>query len=153
MPRGDDRLLVLCGLSWAAGLIHVGAAIGHLDEYTLYAVFFEVLAVAQLWWGVAVYRAPSAALLRAGAVMSLLVVALWIVSRTTGLPIGPEPWRPEPVGLIDAIASADEAVLAMLTGAWMLRGFPRRLAGYGQGAAVCLMLLSSLALAGGGHVH
>jgi hypothetical protein len=153
VPRCDDRLFVLCGLSWAAGLIHVAAAIGHLDEYVLYAVFFAVLAAVQFGCGIAVYRAPSRALLRAGAVMSLLVVALWIVSRTSGLPIGPEPWQPEPVGLIDAVASADEAVLALLAAAWLRSGPTRRLAGYGHGAALCLLLLSSLALTGGGHVH
>jgi Na+-transporting methylmalonyl-CoA/oxaloacetate decarboxylase gamma subunit len=146
----DDRLLVLCGLSWAAGLIHVAAAVTHLDEYALYAIFFEALAVVQFGWGVALYRSPSRRLLVFGAVLSVLVVALWVVSRTAGLPIGPEPWRPEAVGALDALASADEALLAALTAA-RLRGSGRPL---GHAAALGLILLSSLALAGGPvHAH
>jgi hypothetical protein len=143
--RIEDRLFVLCGLSWAAGLIHIAAAVAHLDEYALYAVFFEILAVAQFAWGVAVYRAPSRTLLGAGAVVSVLVVVLWIISRTAGLPVGPEPWHAEAVGPLDALASADELILALLV-ATRLRGPGRSLA---HGAAVCLILLSSLALAGG----
>jgi hypothetical protein len=146
--RFDDRVFVLCGLSWAAGLIHVVAAIGHVDEYALCAVFFEVLAMVQFWWGIAVYRAPSRRLLHAGAVMSLLVVVLWIVSRTAGLPIGPEPWHAEAVGPLDVLASADEALLALLAAA-RLRDHGRPLA---YGTALCLMLFSSLALTSG-HVH
>jgi hypothetical protein len=145
MRRVDDRLFALCGLSWAAGLIHVAAATTHLDEYALYAVFFEVLALAQFAWGVAVYRAPSRALLGAGAVVSVLVVVRWIVSRTIGLPIGPEPWHAEAVGPLDSLASADELLLALLVTV-RLRAPGRSLA---HGSAVCLILLSSLALAGG----
>jgi hypothetical protein len=150
VPRVDDRLFALCGLAWAAGLIHVAAAISHLDEYALYAVFFEVLAMAQFAWGYAVYRAPTPRLLTVGAIASVLVVALWIVSRTAGMPIGSEPWRPEAVGPLDALASADELILALLV-AMRLRGPGRSLA---HGAAVCVILLSSLALtSGAGHVH
>jgi hypothetical protein len=147
-PRFDDRLFALCGLSWAAGLIHVAAAAGHLDEYVLYAAFFEVLALVQLGWGVALYRAPSPRLLGAGAALSVLVVALWVVSRTTGLPIGPEPWHAEAIGPLDALASADEATLAVLA-VTSLRGSGRALA---FSVAACLVLLSALALTSG-HVH
>ena len=146
--RFDDRLFALCGLSWVAGLIHVAAAVAHLDEYALYSVFFELLALAQFGWGIALYRAPSIALVRAGAVMSALVVVLWIVSRTVGLPIGPEPWHPEAVGPIDALASADEALIALVV-AVRSRGLGQSLA---NGVAMCLILVSSLALTSA-HLH
>jgi hypothetical protein len=143
----DDSLFVACGLSWGAGLIHLHAASDHLEEYVLFSVFFAVLAAGQFAWGAAICRSRGRGLLGAGAVASLLVVILWAVSRTVGLPIGPEPWSPEPVTAIDAIASADEAVLALLVmlnlraGA-LLRGL-RHIAAAG---GVVLVLLSSLVL-------
>jgi hypothetical protein len=153
----DNRLFIACGLAWGAGLIHVEAAIEHIQEYVLYAVFFELLAAAQFLWGIALYRYPTRRLLSAGAVTSLMVVALWIASRTCGLPLGPSPWSPERVGVIDSAASADELVLALLVvlqlrsaGAGALvRGF-----GYlASAAGVCLILFSSLAATLVVHAH
>src|SRR3954468_11024118 len=106
--RVDDRLVIVCGLAWASGLIHVVAAVQHVDEYLLFAVFFAWLAPLQFAWGVAVYRRPSERLLALGAVGSVLIAVLWVVSRTSGLPIGETPWQPEPVGPLDVLATADE---------------------------------------------
>jgi hypothetical protein len=150
-------LLIACGLTWGAGLIHVQAAVDHWDEYWLYALFFAVLAVAQLVWGVALYRSPGRGLLVAGAVGSLMVVALWVVSRTSGLPIGPEPGSPEAIGVLDSVASADEIALALLI-ALQLRAPPNgrlaRHAGHlAQAASIFLILMSSLAVTNGGHAH
>jgi hypothetical protein len=156
--RLDNALFIACGLSWGAGLIHVQAAIQHVDEYLLYALFFALLAPAQFAWGVALYQRPGRRLLLAGALGSLAVVALWIVSRTSGLPIGPTPWRPEAIGAIDALATADEAVLAVLA-LLQLRGSGggrlTRGSGYAAAAAgTVLILFSSLALVlGGAHTH
>lgn len=153
----DDRLLIACGLALGAGLIHVVAAVQHVDEHTLFALFFVVLALAQFGWGIAVYRSPSPRLLVIGAVVSVLVVMLWVASRTVGLPIGPESWSPEPVGAIDSIASADELVLALLV-FFQLRIAPVRPAVVACrriviGAGLWLILFSSLALIAGGHAH
>ena len=152
----DERLFIACGLSWITALIHAQAAIQHVAEYALYAVFFVLLATAQGLWGVAVYRGPSRWLLSVGGAMSLGVVALWIASRTSGLPIGPHPGSPEPVGAIDSIATADEIALALLVffqlrnkNAGALARACNRLA---TATALCLILLSSLALIPG-HVH
>ncbi len=153
----DDRLFLACALAWGAGVIHVAAAVSHLDEFVLFAVFFEVLAVAQFAWGVALYRAPSRRLLLWGAIGSLVVVALWTVSRTAGLPIGPSPWRPEAIGLLDSLASADEIALAAMV-FWRIRAtsarpWERRVENVVAVVALGLLLMSSLALVAGGHVH
>jgi hypothetical protein len=100
-------------------------------------------------------RRRSRGLLPAGAALSLLVAAVRAMSRTTGLPVGPEPWRPEDVGAVDAIATADELVLALLV--WLygfsgLRGRPLRTLGVGaKTAGVVLVILSSFALLAAGH--
>lgn len=153
----DDGLFVACGLAWAAGLIHVVAAVEHIQEYALHAVFFALLAAAQFAWGAALYRWPTRRLLCAGAVVSILIVALWIVSRTTGLPIGPTPWNPEPVGALDSIATSDEILLALVAvlglrarGTGPIERGSRYLA---MGTGIFLILLSSLSLVGGQHAH
>jgi hypothetical protein len=155
--RLDDYLFIACGLAWSAAVIHVGAAVQHVQEAALYAAFFAVLAPVQFIWGIALYRRRSRTLLTAGAIASLMVVALWIVSRTSGLPVGPEPWHPEPVGFIDALATADEIALALVVlvhlrpsrGRKLARGF-RILVG---AVGLVLILVSSLALAGPFHAH
>jgi hypothetical protein len=150
-----DWLFTACGLSWGAALIHVSAAIGHLHESGLYAVFFALLAPAQLAWGFLVCRRRSRRLLLAGAALSLLVAIVWALSRTTGLPVGPQPWHPEAVGAVDLIATADELTLALLVGLYgftELRGGARRALGAGAKASgVVLVVLSSLALLAAGH--
>jgi hypothetical protein len=153
----DNGVFLACGLAWSAGLIHLAAAVDHVDEYVPFAVFFFLLAPAQLALGVALYRRPTRRLLRAGALGSMIVVAIWVVSRTSGVPIGPTPWVAEPAGLLDCLASADEAVLALLV-LYQLRSDPGPLLVRCSrplltAAGVGLILLSSLALAGGGHAH
>lgn len=152
----DSDVLLMCGLAWAAGLIHIQAAVDHLSEVPAYTVCFVILAVAQVAWGIALYRSPRRSLLIAAAIGSLCVLAVWILSRTSGLPIGPERGEPEQLGLLDSVASADEIALILFVA---LRLGPRRLRDGGTvawlvraGFAV-LILLSSMVLAGGVHAH
>ena len=42
------------------------------------------------------------------------VVAIWVVSRTTGLPFGPEPGTPEAIGVPDVTATGFELVIAAI---------------------------------------
>ncbi len=142
-------MLLIIGLSWSAGLIHVQAAITHLDEYVPHSVFFALLAAAQLAWGVAVCRRGARGFLAAGAALNLAVIVLWVFSRTTGLPFGPEAGGPEAVGGLDSLASADELALVILV-LEQLRDRPpagrnRVLDRLSQAAAVSLVLLSALA--------
>jgi hypothetical protein len=156
-PQLENSVFVACGLALGSGLIHVDAAVEHFHEYALFAVFFVVVACLQFAWAVGAYRRPTRALLRAGAYGSLLVVALWVVSRTSGLPLGPERWEPESVGGFDAIATADEIALALLVLAPAgFRGgrVGRWVAKEGAlGVGLLLILLSSLALVSGAHAH
>jgi hypothetical protein len=155
-PTIPNWLFTACGLSWGAALIHLSAAIGHLDESGLYVAFFAALAPIQLAWGFLVCRRASPRLLFAGIVLSLGVAAVWAMSRTTGLPIGPSPWHPEEVGAVDVIATLDELTLALLV--W-LYGFTsvrtplaRAVGSGGKVFGLMLVVLSSLALLTAGHV-
>jgi hypothetical protein len=152
----DDAVLIACGLALGAGAIHVVACYQHVQEYLLYSVFFGLLAVGQIGLGVALYRSTRALWLWVGATTSLAVVALWVVSRTVGLPLGPETWTPEEVGPLDIVASADELVLALLM-VLQLRPGDRPVAiacrRAAMGAGLFLFIMSALVLSGGHHSH
>jgi hypothetical protein len=154
----DDVLFLAVVLSWTAAAIHVVAAYSHAGESALHAVAFAAVAVAQLAWGVAVYRGAGPAVLASGAVLSLAVVAAWIASRTVGLPLGPEAWSPEPVGIHGLLATVDEIVLALIVAARLTvpggDGWPGGLRSLSLVVGVSLVLLSTVALTlGGGHAH
>ena len=66
------------------------------------------------WYGPrSALRRPSRSLLIWGAFGNAAFVLLWLITRITGLPVGPEPWTPESVGLIDVAASVFEVVLVV----------------------------------------
>jgi hypothetical protein len=113
-PRG--LIVSAVALAWTSAATHVLAAVEHLREYAPYAAAFAVLALLQLAWGGWALKRPNAPLLRAGALGSLAVCAVWLVSRTTGLPFGPEAGSPEPVGTLDVLATATEVALVAAIG-------------------------------------
>lgn len=105
-------VLATCLLGGAA--IHAAVTPEHLEEWRLAGLFFIVLAAGQLAAGAAVLLRPGAAGLGLAAAVSLLPVMVWAVSRTTGLPLGPEAGAPEEVGLADAAALALEVAALLL---------------------------------------
>jgi hypothetical protein len=113
-------------------------------------VLFVLLAIAQTGWAAAVYASPSGTLLAGGAVVNAGVIAVWIVSRTVGIP-GAER---EPIGLADLGATAAE--IAICTGCVLalLRGATgRELSPWLRQAALVVLIFAGVALVGGGHHH
>jgi hypothetical protein len=64
---------------------------------------------------------PSRRLLVAGIVLSGGIIGVWAMSRIWGVPIGPEAWTPETVGLADGLSSAFEAGIVVLSLAVLVR--------------------------------
>lgn len=108
-------------LSVVAAVIHFAVTPEHFEEYLPFGVFFVVLGAFQLVWGVLLPRRPWPAMLWAGLVVNLGVIVIWIVTRTSGLPIGPEAGEPEEIHLLDGLATAAE-FLIVLGSAWLLAG-------------------------------
>ena len=126
-PVRIERLsLAAAGLSLGAGLIHLSVIPSHIEEYWLFGVLFGIAAALQFAWAEAVRRLPDhRRLLLAGAALNAGLVAVWIASRTTGLPIGGDPGVPEPVGLRDVVATVDELCLLLAVALSMARtSFP-----------------------------
>jgi hypothetical protein len=107
----DGPAAMLVALSAGAGTIHLSVAADHLHEYVLFGAFFIALGSAQLGWAALVALfGPARPLLIAGTA-NLAVVALWALSRTTGLPLGPSPGVPEAMSFPDVAATLFEVVL------------------------------------------
>jgi hypothetical protein len=85
----------------------------HLREWVPFGVFFLVLGVAQLAWAALVWMRPTRSLLITGAIANAGVVALWLLSRSAGIPIGPEHWSPQTIGFADVVCSAYETLIVV----------------------------------------
>jgi hypothetical protein len=121
--RNPARVLsVIAMASIAAGAINLAAAatVGRGNAQNL--AFFIVVGAAQVAWGaVALVRAPRW-WLALGAAGNLIVVATWVVSRTVGLPVGPEAGITLPVHFPDVLATALEAAVVVGSAALLARG-------------------------------
>lgn len=158
-------LLIRCAalLTVGAALIHVGVSADHFQEWWAAGLFFLVSAAAQLGWaGWCWARPASRRVLLAGAGGSAALALVWVVSRSSGLPIGPEAGVAEPVGLADTVCVALEVLSAGLAvvaaTAWAptrLRSpsTPRRAATITGAVAALTLVASGAAIAAPGHDH
>lgn len=123
-PRpGSVRLAA--HLSVVAGLIHGLVAPAHVEIAVLYGVFFMGTAFAQVAWAMAVVAKPRVSLIYLGVVANVLIVGLWLVTRTVGIPLGPEAGQVEAVGVLDVIAALLEVGI-VLSSVWSMRTQPVR---------------------------
>ena len=98
----------------------------HLASWWGYGLFFVAAALAQLVFGLLLLtqgfepgRMPPWPILRgrvylAGIAGNLAIMALWVVTRTVGVPAGPEAGEVEPVGLLDGVSKALETGLVVI---------------------------------------
>jgi hypothetical protein len=121
---GSRRWVILLGImSMAAAAIHFAVMGEHFAEYLAFGVFFSVVAWAQALWAVGVIVRPSRRLLLVGLVGNALVILVWLTSRSTGLPIGPEAGAAEPAAFVDVLSTLLEMAIVAGT-AMLLRGRP-----------------------------
>ena len=100
-------------LSVASGLIHVAAVPEHWANYRIAAWFFIGLGIFQVAWAALVLGRPGRLLSAAGATVSLGTIAVWAVSRTSGLPFGPFAGIAERAGRADVISTLFEEALVI----------------------------------------
>ena len=73
-------------LSCVAGLVHLVVAPEHFDEWAPAGIFFIVVAAGQLWLAQALWRGLGARLVPPAVLVTSALVALYVASRTVGLP-------------------------------------------------------------------
>jgi hypothetical protein len=93
-----------------SALVHFAVAPEHFAEWWGFGLFFVLCAEVQLGWALLLGRAGGNRILAVGLVGSLFLVAVWALSRTSGMPFGPEPGVPEEIGVPDLASVALELV-------------------------------------------
>lgn len=129
MRESREALLWAGGLSVAAGILHTLLIEEHLAEWWGYAVFFMLAAMAQGVYGFAFigtqvmegkplsahWRLPvRRAWYLAGILGNALLVVLYVVSRTIGIPAGPGAGEVEPVTAFGVFVKLLEVALVVL---------------------------------------
>jgi hypothetical protein len=141
---------VIALASIAAGAINAAAAatVGRSNAQNL--AFFAVVTVAQLAWGAAaLVRAPRW-WLALGAAGNLAVVATWVVSRTAGLPVGPEAGVTLPAHFPDTLATVLEIVVVAGAAALLAWGpGPARAAARSLGVTIAAAVVAGALALGG----
>jgi hypothetical protein len=99
--------------SIAAGVIHATVVPHHLEESALLGAGFVATAIFQVAWAVPASVRLDRSTLDVGVAVNGAVVAVWIASRSVGLPFGPHAWVAEPVGALDAAATVLELLIVM----------------------------------------
>jgi hypothetical protein len=94
----------LAALSVGAAAIHFAVVFEHFAEYTLYGVFFLVISWAQLIWPAVLLWRPSRLWLSLGIAGNAIIIVVYALSRTVGLPFGPDLHSPESVGALDVVS-------------------------------------------------
>ncbi len=142
--------------STAAAGIHAAVVPPHLRGEVAAGAFLLAAAVVQLAWAAAAQR-PTARLLATGVAVNLGLVAVWLVSRTTGLPfagaLGIDAGR-HPVGAWDLTCVAFELLAVAACWRVLRDGVPARCPGWfdwhptsraAVGAAAVSLVLLTLA--------
>src|SRR5215467_7112188 len=94
----------LAALSAGAAAIHFAVAFEHFAEYTLYGVFFLMISWAQVIWPAVLLWRPPRSWLWLGIAGNAIVIAVYVASRTIGLPFGPDLHNAESVGALDVVS-------------------------------------------------
>jgi len=136
--------------SIAAGVINIAAAatVGRGSAVNL--AFFVAVAAAQLVWGAVALAWAPRWWLALGAAGNLVVVATWVLSRTAGLPAGPEAGIRLPVRFPDGLATALEVVVILGAAALLAwRPVPARSAARSPGVAIAAAVVAGVLALGG----
>jgi hypothetical protein len=116
LPSSSPRILAigpLAVLSLGAAAIHFAVMPEHFAEWWAFGLFFAAIGWFEALWAVGYVTMPTRRVAALGLVVNAGTVLLWAASRTTGLPIGPEPWVPEVIGVPDMMATILELLLVL----------------------------------------
>lgn len=102
-------------LSSVAASIHLWVTPEHFGEWWGYGTFMLGAFLAQAIYAAFLLVWPRwPLLLLAGVGGNLAIVGMWVVSRTVGIPVGPEAGEVEGMGALDVISTATEVGLVVV---------------------------------------
>jgi hypothetical protein len=98
------RLTIVLTLVGAA-VIHAKVTPEHFEEWVAAGVFFIVITALQAALAAALLLSRRRGLYLTALIISAATVMLWLVSRITGLPFGPNSGTPEEMGRPDIVST------------------------------------------------
>lgn len=123
--RADTTLRKVAALSLLAAMIHLWVMPEHFEEWWGYGTFFLISAIAQGLYAPGLLLWPNRVILLAGVAGNLAIVILWLVTRTSGIPLfGPHAGEIEDVGTLDLVCTLAEVGIIAGLGALTLRDLP-----------------------------
>jgi hypothetical protein len=158
VPSASPRILAigpLAVLSLGAAAIHFAVMPEHFAEWWAFGLFFAAIGWFEALWAVGYVTNPTLGMAALGLLVNAGTVLLWAASRTTGLPIGPEPWVPEVIGVPDVMATILEVLLVLglaaaatpRVGSSMSRPTIGAMTAVTLGASVVIAVATTLAIA------
>jgi hypothetical protein len=109
--RWSAAVLAAAVMSMAAGWIHFAFVASHWRDWWAYGAFFVATGVFQALLAPALLRWPNAWTALAGIVGNLGIVGMYVLSRTSGIPMGPHTGVVEKATVVDLTCTAGEIVL------------------------------------------
>jgi hypothetical protein len=110
-PEARRRAGAAAALSLAAAWVHLAYAGSHLRQWWAYGAFFLATGAGQALFAPLILRLPRAWVIAAGVAGNVAIIAMYVVSRTYGPPLGPHAHAPEVAGPIDLATTAAEVLL------------------------------------------
>jgi len=101
-------------LSLTAGAVHFGYAPHHLSEDWAHGWFFLLIAAYQCAFAVLIVARPRRWVWASAIIVNFGIIATWVISRTVGLPFGPESLRSEVFSAPDIVSSIIEGIIILL---------------------------------------
>lgn len=114
-------LVTMATLSAAAAVVHLVMVPSHMDEFAAEGIAFAVAGWLQLLVAFYLWTQPSRALLGFTALLNVAFIGAWALSRTAGLPVGPNAGIAESASLVDLTVVGLQAALVLLAVAVLLR--------------------------------
>ena len=100
--------LAAAGFALAAGFSHALAGEEHFTIWWGYGLFFSIVSICQIMGGGALFFWESRGLYLTGIIGTGSVVVVYVITRTVGIPFGPQAGVVEGVGVLDAFAKTFE---------------------------------------------
>ena len=110
VPR-RRAVATVAALSLVVAWIHFVYMRSHFDEWWAYGAFFLAAGTGQALFAPLLLRRPATWVVAAGIAGNLAIVGMYVLTRTSGPPLGPHAHAPERVGVADLAATATEIVL------------------------------------------
>lgn len=105
----------------AVGVIHLVMVPSHMGEWVVEGIAFILAGWAQAAFAVAIANQPRRLTLLLAAEVNIALIVLWIISRTSGFPLGPHSGHPETVSFIDAATVGMELVATVVALGMVMR--------------------------------